>query len=212
MREQGTGRTQILGYHIIQSFKPDEITPEQALAVSEELCDRYLKGNYQYVLAVHSDRDHLHTHIVFNNTNVYNGLSFTYEENQGGRRERAWAKLRAISDEICQEHGLSVIAEPEKGQSVSHFERDMQLQGKSWKDKLRAKIAEVAFYLYKAAVHIFGKSYEYTAKYRAFVKEMKAKEKEEKKRDRLHSSYGTSSVSADSDINHCSVDRSVVSA
>lgn len=42
--------------------------------------------------------------------------------------------------------------------------------------------------LYKAAVHIFGKSYEYTAKYRAFVKEMKAKEKEEKNRDRLHSS------------------------
>jgi len=98
------------------------------------------------VLAVHSDRDHLHTHIVFNNTNVYNGLSFTYEENQGGRRERAWAKLRAISDDICREHNLSVIAEPEKGQSVSHFERDMQLQGKSWKDKLRAKIAEVAFY------------------------------------------------------------------
>lgn len=146
MREQGTGRTQILGYHIIQSFKPDEITPEQALAVSEELCDKYLKGNYQYVLAVHSDIDHLHAHIVFNNTNVYNGLSFTYEENQGGRRERAWSKLRAISDDICREHNLSVIDEPEKGHSVSHFERDMQLQGKLWKDKLRAKIAEVAFY------------------------------------------------------------------
>ena len=146
MREQGTGRTQILGYHIIQSFKPDEITPEEVLVVSEELCDRFLKGNYQYVLAVHSDRDHLHTHIVFNNTNVYNGLSFTYEENQGGKRERAWVKLRAISDDICREHNLSVIDEPEKGQSVSHFERDMQLQGKSWKDKLRAKIAEIAFY------------------------------------------------------------------
>ena len=146
MREQGTGRTQILGYHIIQSFKSDEITPEQALAVSEELCDKYLKGNYQYVLAVHTDKNHLHCHIIFNNTNVYNGLSFTYEENQGGRRERAWAKLRAISDDICREHNLSVIAKPEKGQSVSHFERDMQLQGKSWKDKLRAKIAEVAYY------------------------------------------------------------------
>jgi len=146
VREQGTGRTQILGYHIIQSFKPNEITPEQALAVSEELCARFLKGNYQYVLAVHSDKDHLHTHIVFNNTNVYNGLSFNYEENQGDRRERAWAKLRAISDDICREHNLSVIAEPEKGHSVSHFERDMQLQGRSWKDKLRAKIAEVAFY------------------------------------------------------------------
>jgi relaxase/mobilization nuclease family protein len=77
---------------------------------------------------------------------MYNGLSFTYEENKGGRRERAWAKLQEISDDICREHNLSVIAEPEKGQSVSHFEHDMQLHGKSWKDKLRAKIAEVAFY------------------------------------------------------------------
>jgi hypothetical protein len=98
------------------------------------------------VLAVHSDKEHIHTHIIVNNTNVYNGLSFTYEENQGGRRERAWAKLRAVSDDLCREHNLSVIAEPEKGHSVSHFEHDMQKQGKSWKDKFRARIAEVAFY------------------------------------------------------------------
>ncbi len=105
-----------------------------------------LKGDYQYVLAVHSDKKHIHTHIIFNNTNLYNGLSFTTEHNQGKVSERSWAKLREISDEICKEHGLSVIAEPEKGQSVSHFEHDMQIQGKSWKDKLRAKISEVAFY------------------------------------------------------------------
>jgi hypothetical protein len=115
------------------------------LQIGDELCDRFLKGNYQYVLAVHSDKEHIHCHIIFNNTNLYSGLSFTTEENQGKVSERAWAKLRNISDEICSEHGLSVIEEPEKGQGVSHFERDMQLQGKSWKDKLRVKIAEVAY-------------------------------------------------------------------
>lgn len=114
------------------------------MQIGEELCDRYLKGDYQYVLAVHSDRQHIHTHIIFNNTNLYNGLSFTTEHNQGKKTERAWAELRQISDEICKEHGISVI-EP-KGKGVSHFERDMQIEGKSWKDKLRAKIAEVAFY------------------------------------------------------------------
>ena len=114
------------------------------MQIGEELCDRYLKGDYQYVLAVHSDRQHIHTHIIFNNTNLYNGLSFTTEHNQGRKTERAWAELRQISDEICTEHGISVI-EP-KGKGVSHFERDMQIEGKSWKDKLRAKIAEVAFY------------------------------------------------------------------
>jgi len=102
-----------------------------------------LKGRYQYVLAVHSDHEHLHAHIIFNNINAYNGLSFTYEENQGGRRERAWAKLREISDEICQEHKLSVITEPEKGMGISHYERDMQIEGKSWKEKLRHKLAKI---------------------------------------------------------------------
>ncbi len=129
---------------MIQSFAPNEVTPEQAMQIGEELCDRYLKGDYQYVLAVHSDRQHIHTHIIFNNTNLYNGLSFTTEHNQGKKTERAWAELRQLSDEICTEHGISVI-EP-KGKGVSHFERDMQIEGKSWKDKLRAKIAEVAFY------------------------------------------------------------------
>lgn len=114
------------------------------MQIGEELCDRYLKGDYQYVLAVHNDKDHLHIHVIFNNTNLYNGLSFTTEHNQGKKTERAWAELRQISDEICTEHGISVI-EP-KGKGVSHFERDMQIEGKSWKDKLRAKIAEVAFY------------------------------------------------------------------
>ena len=144
VRANGTGRTTILAHHIIQSFAPDEVTPEQALQIGEELCDRFLQGDYQYVLAVHTDKDHTHCHIIFNNTNLYNGLSFTTEHNQGKVSERSWAKLRAVSDEICKEHGLSII-EP-KGKGVSHFERDMQKEGKSWKDKLRAKIAEVALY------------------------------------------------------------------
>jgi hypothetical protein len=131
---------------MIQSFAPGEVTPEQAMQIGEELCDRYLKGDYQYVIAVHNDKDHLHCHVIFNNTNLYNGLSFTTEHNQGRKSERAWAELREISDEICADHGISVISEPEKGHGVSHFERDMQKEGKSWKDKLRVRIAEVMLY------------------------------------------------------------------
>ncbi len=129
---------------MIQSFAPDEVTPEQAMQIGEELCDRYLKGDYQYVIAVHNDKEHLHCHVIFNNTNLYNGLSFTTEHNQGRRNERAWAELREISDEICKEHGLSLI-DP-KGKGVSHYEDEMQKEGKSWKDKLRNRIAEVMLY------------------------------------------------------------------
>ncbi len=144
VRGTGTGRTQILAYHMIQSFAPGEVTPEQAMQIGEELCDRYLKGDYQYVIAVHHDKSHLHCHIIFNNTNLYNGLSFTTEHNQGRKSERAWAELREISDEICAEHGISVI-EP-IGKGVSHYENEMRKEGKSWKEKLRVRIAEVMLY------------------------------------------------------------------
>jgi 3'-phosphoadenosine 5'-phosphosulfate sulfotransferase (PAPS reductase)/FAD synthetase len=66
--------------------------------------------------------------------------------------------------------------------------------------------------LYKAAVNIFGKSYEYTKKYREFVKMMKAKEKEEKKRDKLLSSDGVSSCGPDDSSCSDSADWSTVSA
>ena len=129
---------------MIQSFAPGEVTPEQAMQIGEELCDRYLKGDYQYVIAVHHDKSHLHCHIIFNNTNLYNGLSFTTEHNQGRRTERAWAELREISDEICAEHGLSLI-DP-KGKGISYLELLKQQEGKSWKEKLRVRIAEVMLY------------------------------------------------------------------
>lgn len=129
---------------MIQSFAPGEVTPEQAMQIGEELCNRYLKGDYQYVIAVHHDKSHLHCHIIFNNTNLYNGLSFTTEHNQGRKSERAWSELREISDEICDEHGISVI-EP-IGKGVSHYENEMKKEGKSWKEKLRVRIAEVMLY------------------------------------------------------------------
>ncbi|MGN0575957.1 MAG: relaxase/mobilization nuclease domain-containing protein [Ruminococcus sp.] len=144
VRANGTGRTQILAYHLIQSFAPEEVTPEQAMQIGEELCDRYLKGDYQYVIAVHNDKDHLHCHIIFNNTNLYNGLSFTTEHNQGRKDERAWAELRQVSDELCKENGLSVI-DP-KGKGVSHYEDEMQKAGTSWKDKLRRMLREIISY------------------------------------------------------------------
>ncbi len=75
---------------------------------------------------------------------IANGLSFTTEHNQGRKSERAWAELREISDEICAEHGLSLI-DP-KGKGISYLELLKQKEGKSWKDKLRVRIAEVMLY------------------------------------------------------------------
>lgn len=76
VRAGGTGLNTVLSQHYIQSFKPCEITPERALEVGKELCEKFLKGEYQYFLAVHTDTDHIHLHCIFNNVSRANGRTF----------------------------------------------------------------------------------------------------------------------------------------
>lgn len=146
VRKQGSGRSKLLAQHIIQSFAPGEITPEQAQLVGYEFCQKLLGEDYQYILATHIDHDHIHNHIIVNNTNSNTHRTFETEFNQGKKLERTWSKVRELSDEVCKKYCLSVIDEPEKKKAVSHFERDMQKEGKSWKEKLRFKIAEIVCY------------------------------------------------------------------
>ena len=104
------------------SFKPDEITPDGAMELAEELCHRLLQEQYQYVLAIHEDHRHIHAHIIVNNTNFITGRTFETEHNQGKKSDRAWAELRRISDDICRETNLSVIDRPEQSKGQSHYD------------------------------------------------------------------------------------------
>ena len=117
IRSCGAGRNEILSHHIIQSFNGQEVTPEQALAIGNELCKNFLKGNYQYVLAVHTDADNVHLHIIFNAVNLWNGKTFETLEDR--KQDKAWARLQQISDEICKEHGLYVIKNPQHSRGKS---------------------------------------------------------------------------------------------
>lgn len=128
---------------MIMSFSPGEITPDEALQVGIELCRKFLKDEYQYYLAVHTDKNHIHLHCIFNNTNMFDGRTFETHENQGKLSERSWKKLMDLSDEICKSHGLSVIENPEMGKGKSHFEWDMNRQNLSWKAKLKFAIDQV---------------------------------------------------------------------
>ena len=133
----------VLSQHFIQSFKPGEITPERALEVGKELCDKFLKGEYQYFLAVHTDKAHTHLHVIFNNVSRENGRTFETNMNQGKLKERAWKKLIDLSDEVCRRHHLAVIEHPEQTKGKSHWEWDMNRQGLSWKAKLKYTIDQV---------------------------------------------------------------------
>ena len=100
-----TGRQQkhdVIAYQIRQSFKPGEITPEEANAVGRELAMRFLKGNHAFIVATHIDRAHIHNHIIFNSTSLDCSRKFKNFFLSGRAVQR-------LSDLICLEHGLSVI-------------------------------------------------------------------------------------------------------
>lgn len=103
--EQTTGRHQkrdVIAYQIRQSFKPGEITPEEANRIGRELALHFTKGKYAFIVATHTDRAHIHNHIVFNSTSLDATRKF----------KNFWFSglaLQRCSDIICLEHGLSVI-------------------------------------------------------------------------------------------------------
>ena len=105
-----------------------------------ELCRRFLKNDYQYVIAVHTDTAYVHCHVIFNAINMWNGKTFETLENR--KNDYAWKRLQKISDELCEEYGLSVIKNPERAKGKSYYEWDMTQQGLSWKTKLKWAIDE----------------------------------------------------------------------
>lgn len=132
------GRTQ--AFHMIQSFEPGEVTPEQANEIGKKLADELLKGQYEYVISTHIDKEHIHNHIIINSVNSITGKSFSLEHDQ--YKNPAWKQIRKISDKLCAEYGLSVIPDPEKGKGRDHYEWEQDKAGNSWKSKLKTAIDE----------------------------------------------------------------------
>ena len=104
-----TGREQkdndVIAYHLRQSFKPGEIAPELANKIGYELAMSLTKGKHAFIVCTHVDKQHIHSHIVFNST----AIDCTRKFRNFWRSSFA---IRKISDILCLENGLSVIAEP----------------------------------------------------------------------------------------------------
>ena len=109
-------------YHIIQSFKPGEITPELALEIAKAFAQEHLDG-FEVVIGTHVDRHHIHSHIVFNSVNADTG------EKYHSTQQSYYQQIRAISDRLCREHGLSVIVQSAPARSVSYIEWLRQSRG-----------------------------------------------------------------------------------
>ena len=99
----------IIAYQIRQSFKPGEITPEEANRIGYETAMRFTHGEHAFLVATHTDRAHIHNHIIFNSTNLSCDRKF----------KDSWfiaLALQKLSDQICLEHCLSVIKPRKPGE------------------------------------------------------------------------------------------------
>ena len=137
---QLTGRKQppkrdVIMYRIIQSFKPGELSPEEANRIAYELAMKFTGGQHQFVVATHVDKNHIHTHIEFNSTNINCDGKFKNVKN-------SYLVLRRLNDDLCRAHGLSVIENP-KPSAKKQKEIAAANYGTSHKEQLRQTIDRV---------------------------------------------------------------------
>ena len=109
-------------YHIIQSFKPGEVTPALALEIAMEFAAEYLP-DYEVVIGTHVDKKHIHSHLLFNSVNAQTGKKYHISNRE------YYSQIRAISDRLCREHGLSVVMEGQPSQAISYIEWLRQSKG-----------------------------------------------------------------------------------
>ena len=111
----------ILAYQIRQSFKPGEITPEEANRLGYELGMRFTKGQHAFIVCTHIDHRHIHNHIIFNSVSL--DCTKKFRDFLGSGKA-----IRRLSDTVCIENGYSVIDEPKRCRGLS-YNRWQEQQG-----------------------------------------------------------------------------------
>lgn len=125
----------VQAHTIIQSFKPGEVTPAQCNQLGLELAER-VAPNHQVAVYTHTDKDHIHNHIVINSINLETGKKY-----QSNKQQRELVKLQ--NDEICRKNGLSVPERDTAKLRYTQAESALLDKGKtSWKDELRENIEQ----------------------------------------------------------------------
>lgn len=109
-----------VGYHIIQSFKPGEATPDQVHEIGCEFARRFLEDRFECTVSTHLDKGHLHNHIVVNSVSFMDGRMF--------RNDFAtyYKGIRAVSDELCRENRLSVVETDGHGKSYGEWKHEKE--------------------------------------------------------------------------------------
>lgn len=121
-----TGKRQ--GYHVIISFSPEEkVTVEQAMYVLEHFAKDVLGNDYEAVYAVHTDREHMHGHLIWNSVSMTTGKK--YNSPKGNWKNH----LQPITNKYCDELGLSIMP-AEYSRNPKNISRDKWEKEMSMKD------------------------------------------------------------------------------
>lgn len=115
------------GYHFIISLKPGEGTKEQMYEITRRFAEEFLGGEYEGVFSVHTDKDHLHGHLVYNSVNMVTGRKYSYKRGD-------WKNvIQPITNRLCEEYGLSIVA-AEYSKDPVNMNRKQWEKEQSWGD------------------------------------------------------------------------------
>lgn len=110
----------VLGYHFIQSFRPGEVTPEQAHQIGVEFAGRLFGDRFEAVIGTHLDKEHPHNHIIVNSVSFKDGKKFRCN------MQTYFKEVQRVSDELCREHGLSVITPRGRGKQYLEWKTEKE--------------------------------------------------------------------------------------
>ena len=122
-----------LAHHLIQAFEPGEVDYREAHEIGRQLADAVTKGQHEYVLTTHIDKGHIHNHVIFCAVNFV-------DHHKYNSNKRSYYGIRNMSDKLCREHGLSVIAPNRGSKGKSYAEYQAEKTGTSWKGKLKIAV------------------------------------------------------------------------
>ena len=122
-----------LAHHLIQAFEPGEVDYREAHEIGRQLADAVTKGQHEYVLTTHIDKGHIHNHVIFCAVNFV-------DHHKYNSNKRSYYGIRNMSDKLCREHGLSVIAPNRGSKGKSYTEYQAEKNGTSWKGKLKIAV------------------------------------------------------------------------
>ena len=142
----------ILAFHGYQSFKPGEVTPDLAHEIGIKLAEE-LWPDHQVIVATHLDKEHIHSHFVVNSVSLHGRKFYA--------TKASYRQMRAASDRLCKEYGLSVITEHQEYYPKHYAEWDAEQNGQpTWRSSIKVDMDEAI---------------KYSMTFQQFISEMKKK-------------------------------------